>query len=384
MQAKLPEGWEWKKWSEVLRIINGKSQKAVEDSNGKYPIYGSGGSIIGYAKEYLSPENSIIIGRKGTINKPIFVKTKFWNVDTAFALVPNEKYLLSGFLFAFCQTFNFERLNTSTTLPSLTKSNLLDIEMPIPPLEVQKSIVSILERAEKIKEKRRQANETTSKLIQSIFYEMFGDPVKNEKKWKSVTVNDIALTKKGSIRMGPFGSQLKKNELVERGIRVLWIENIVNNEFNFKIGKFITEQKYAELTGFTVKAGDVLMTMMGTIGRVAVVPSDIGKSIISSHLLKIEPDQNKINAIFLKNMLLTEHVKSQLLKSAHGIVMNGLNTGIVKETKIFLPPISLQNEFALIVERVEKMKEKQLKATQQAEELFNSLMQKAFKGEILI
>lgn len=169
---ELPEGWKLKKWRDVIQIINGKSQKLVEDKNGKYPIYGSGG-IMGYAREYLSPENSVIIGRKGTINKPIFVKTKFWNVDTAFALVPNNDYLLGGFLFAFCQTFNFEKLNNSTTLPSLTKSNLLEIEMPIPPLSVQKHIVLILEQVEKLREKQKQSKEQVDNLFNALIQKAF-------------------------------------------------------------------------------------------------------------------------------------------------------------------------------------------------------------------
>lgn len=79
-----------KKWSEILTIISGKNQRAVEDSNGIYPIYGSGG-IIGYANEYLCEAGSTIVGRKGTINSPIFVAERFWNVDTAFDIAPGKE-----------------------------------------------------------------------------------------------------------------------------------------------------------------------------------------------------------------------------------------------------------------------------------------------------
>ena len=74
-----------KKWADVVSVINGKNQKNVADSNGKYPIYGSGG-IIGRANDYLCEAGTTIIGRKGTINSPIFVDQNFWNVDTAFGL----------------------------------------------------------------------------------------------------------------------------------------------------------------------------------------------------------------------------------------------------------------------------------------------------------
>ena len=86
--------WTYKKLGDVATIINGKNQKAVEDSNGQYPICGSGG-IMGYATDYLCPENSVIVGRKGNINRPIFMTQKFWNVDTAFGISANLDLMIS-------------------------------------------------------------------------------------------------------------------------------------------------------------------------------------------------------------------------------------------------------------------------------------------------
>ncbi|WP_235790454.1 restriction endonuclease subunit S, partial [Streptococcus pneumoniae] len=93
--------WKVSKWNEILTIRNGKNQKQVEDADGKFPIYGSGG-IMGYAKDWIVKKNSVIIGRKGNINKPILVRENFWNVDTAFGLEPvlekiNSEYLLDLF-----------------------------------------------------------------------------------------------------------------------------------------------------------------------------------------------------------------------------------------------------------------------------------------------
>ncbi len=118
-------------FDDVLTIVNGKNQRTVEDKNGAYPIYGSGG-IMGYANEFLCPENTVIIGRKGSINKPIFMQQKFWNVDTAFGLVAKNDLLESKYLYYFCEHFDFERLNKAVTIPSLTKSNLLKIQIPLP------------------------------------------------------------------------------------------------------------------------------------------------------------------------------------------------------------------------------------------------------------
>ncbi|HEW7850153.1 TPA: restriction endonuclease subunit S, partial [Streptococcus pneumoniae] len=118
--------WKVSKWNEILTIRNGKNQKQVEDADGKFPIYGSGG-IMGYAKDWIVKKNSVIIGRKGNINKPILVRENFWNVDTAFGLEPVLEKINLEYLFYFCQLYNFEKLNKAVTIPSLTKSDLLNI-----------------------------------------------------------------------------------------------------------------------------------------------------------------------------------------------------------------------------------------------------------------
>ncbi|WP_050225366.1 restriction endonuclease subunit S, partial [Streptococcus pneumoniae] len=128
--------WKVSKWNEILTIRNGKNQKQVEDADGKFPIYGSGG-IMGYAKDWIVKKNSVIIGRKGNINKPILVRENFWNVDTAFGLEPVLEKINSEYLFYFCQLYNFEKLNKAVTIPSLTKSDLLNISIPLPPLALQ-------------------------------------------------------------------------------------------------------------------------------------------------------------------------------------------------------------------------------------------------------
>ena len=132
-----------KKWAEVLHIISGKNQRTVSDPAGQYPIYGSGG-IMGRANDFLCEAGSTIVGRKGTINRPIFVNERFWNVDTAFGVFPGET-LHPKFLFYFCQSFNFKALDKSTTIPSLAKRDLLNIEMPVPPLPDQERIVARIE-----------------------------------------------------------------------------------------------------------------------------------------------------------------------------------------------------------------------------------------------
>ena len=135
----LPNNWCLCHFGDISIVINGKNQSKVENPNGKYPIYGSGG-IMGRADDYICPENCTIIGRKGSINNPIFVEKKFWNVDTAFGLSPSEA-VLPKFLFYFCEYFDFTTLDSSTTLPSLTKTNIQQIVFALPPIEEQKRIL---------------------------------------------------------------------------------------------------------------------------------------------------------------------------------------------------------------------------------------------------
>ena len=135
---EVPSSWVWCKLHDIIQITNGRSQKYVENVNGKYPIYGSGG-IIGKAVDYLCEAGSTIIGRKGTINNPLFVEESFWNIDTAFGMKP--MYAISDlYFFYFCQYFDFSKLDKSTAVPSLTQSAIGEVFIPIPPINEQKRI----------------------------------------------------------------------------------------------------------------------------------------------------------------------------------------------------------------------------------------------------
>ena len=138
--TQLPEGWAICKMKQITSITNGKSQKNVETLNGIYPIYGSGG-VIGRANQYLCIAGSTIIGRKGTINNPIFVEEHFWNVDTAFGLKANDA-ILDKYLYYFCLSFDFSKLDKSTAMPSLTKRSIGNVLIPIPPYKEQERIVA--------------------------------------------------------------------------------------------------------------------------------------------------------------------------------------------------------------------------------------------------
>ena len=179
-----------RKWSEILKIISGKNQKMVNNPQGKYPIYGSGGAI-GKADEYLCEAGTTIIGRKGTINSPIFVNERFWNVDTAFGLCPGDE-LIPKYLYFFCMLYNFNELDKSTTIPSLAKRDLLNIEMFVPTLSEQERIVSQIEelfsQLDKVVDMLKSIKQQLVIYRQSVLKEAF------EGKWKFKQRTGISTT----------------------------------------------------------------------------------------------------------------------------------------------------------------------------------------------
>lgn len=167
-----PKGWEMKTFREVLTIKNGKSQKDVENANGIYPIYGSAGEIMGYANDFICNENSVIIGRKGNINSPKLIKTKFWNVDTAFGLEPN-KGLNYNYLYVFCLLYDFERHNRAVVIPSLVKSDLLEIKIPFPVLSMQEEFSDRIEQINQNLEVQRKDLDRLQELFDQLLQKAF-------------------------------------------------------------------------------------------------------------------------------------------------------------------------------------------------------------------
>ena len=167
-----PKGWGIFSFKDVLEIRNGKNQKLIENKNGIYPICGSGG-VMSYGDNYISEADSVIIGRKGNINKPILMKEKYWHVDTAFGLNPIRYVLEHDYLYWFCVRYNFEQHNKTVTIPSLTKETLLRIKIPIPPIELQNQFAERVQAIEAQKAQTQaslaQAEDLFDSLLQRAF-----------------------------------------------------------------------------------------------------------------------------------------------------------------------------------------------------------------------
>ncbi len=367
------EGWEYKKWADVLTIINGKNQSAVECKDGTFPIYGSGG-IMGYASDWLCPENCVIVGRKGNINKPIFVKTKFWNVDTAFGLNTNEKILHPKYLYYFCKDYNFERHNKAVTIPSLTKADLLKISIPLPPLSEQATIVAELDKINELINLKRTQLKDLDNLAQSIFYEMFGDPVENEKGWEVKKLGEVA-SKIGSGATPKGGNESYK----AGGISIIRSLNVYNNFFSYKDLAHIDEEQASKLSNVIIMKNDVLLNITGaSVARCCIVPNDILPARVNQHVCIIRVIGSKeIIPYYLNRVITNINFQSMLLNLARSkaATREALPKSVVEQIPIPLPPLSLQQSFASRIELIEQQKA-QINATiKDLETLLASRMQ---------
>lgn len=155
------------KWGDILTITNGKAYKGEYQPEGRYPICGSGG-LMGYGDKKLCKATTTILGRKGNINSPIYMDTEYWVVDTAFCIEVDKAILHPKYFHYWCVQFDFLQYNKQAVLPSLTKSDLLTIEISIPPMKLQERFVSILEQADKSKFEIKLAIDKIDKVIKSL------------------------------------------------------------------------------------------------------------------------------------------------------------------------------------------------------------------------
>ncbi|WP_216696573.1 restriction endonuclease subunit S [Anaerostipes faecalis] len=331
-------------FSDVLEIRNGRNQKNVENPDGKYPIYGSGG-IMGYADDYICEADTVIIGRKGNINNPIFVEEPFWNVDTAFGLSAKREVLLPRYLYYFCRNFDFERLNKAVTIPSLTKSDLLKIEIELPSMESQQKVVDKLSKIEQIIQMRKQELQRLDKLIKARFVEMFGDININDKNWECEPLGDLCTIVRG-------GSPRPIEQFL--GGDVPWIKigdaTDGDNIYLSSTKEYIIKEgvKKSRL----VKAGSLIFANCGvSLGFARIITFD---GCIHDGWLAMEDIDERLDKVFLLQALnqMTEHFRA----IAPAGTQPNLNTAIMKAYKQVIPPIELQREFIRFAEQIDKSK----------------------------
>ncbi len=359
-------------FADVLEIKNGKNQRAVEDPDGKYPIYGSGG-IMGYASDYICRANTVIIGRKGNINKPIYVDEPFWNVDTAFGLEAKIDVLLPKYLYYFCLRYDFERLNKAVTIPSLTKADLLKIELELPGIDEQTDIVNKLTIIEEIIAFRKQEIQSLDDLIKARFVEMFGDPDANPMRWTERLLSEM---------LNILGGYAFKSEGFSEvdGIPVLRIGNI--NAGFFKPVNMVFWEEDESLERYIMYPGDLVMSLTGTVGKddygnVCILGNDYDKYYLNQRNAKLELKEG-LDKHYLSQLLRFEKIKKRLTGISRGVRQANISNKDILNLSVPIPPADLQLQYAAFVAQVDKSKSVIQKSLDETQFLFDSLMQQYF------
>ncbi|UJS22795.1 restriction endonuclease subunit S [Thiothrix winogradskyi] len=372
----LKAGWQTKKFSDVLDIRNGRNQKAVESESGTYPVLGSAGNVMGYATDYICEAGTTIIGRKGNISTPIYVETKFWNVDTAFGLSPKAG-LNNKFLYYYCLSYDFAALNRGTTIPSLVKSELLEISIPLPPLPEQTRIVAILDEAfANISQAVANAEKNlanTRELFDSYLNKVFASSDERVKLSEITTV----------ISDGDHSPPPKAQE----GIPFITISNVNKNTRLIDFSDtFKVPQSYFDALKDTRKPffGDVLYTVTGSYGIPIKVPHGV-EFCFQRHIGLLRPKKN-INSSWLYYALLSPSVYEQASSGATGTAQKTVSLNVLRNIEV---PMMSESEQVSAVEKLdlfwaqkEELEDIYRRKLAALAELKQALLQKAFTGEL--
>jgi type I restriction enzyme S subunit len=278
---------------------------------------------------------------------------------------------------------NQEAQGRGATIPHVDKARLEAIEFPkIPPSE-QRRIATILDKADAIRRKREQALALADDFLRSAYLNLVGLMHPSYQDWEPASIGSLAEAKRGSIRSGPFGSALLHSEFVDEGIAVLGIDNAVKNKFQWAERRFISHEKYEELRRYRVYPKDVIITIMGTTGRSAVVPDDIPEAITTKHLASITCDLQKVLPEVLSFAIHSDPVVIDQIRAANkGAIMDGLNLGIIRQIKIRRSPMRQQRLFADLLQKTHATIRKMTTPAGEGSELYSSLSQRAFRGEL--
>ena len=271
----------------------------------------------------------------------------------------NHRYLF--YLLKYHRRY-IENLGTGSTFKAISKPILNDLCFTIHDIQTQKEIVAVLDKVTSLISMRKEQLEKLDILVKSKFIEMFGDPVLNPKGWEKKKL--------------AFGSALKKEYFVPYSLGVYKVyeqKNAIKQDCN--IGSYyISEEKFLTLKRFECKAGDIIMSCSGTVGKMYTLPEDAHKGIINQALMKMTLNGIVIDKIF----------KIYFGLAVENLVLNGSgiknisSVSYLKNIEIQAPPLDLQNQFSEFVEQVEKSKEKIKSSLNQLETLYSALMQEYF------
>lgn len=374
------------KLGQVATFINGKAFKPNEWTQSGIPIIRIQ-NLTNNAKEfnyyqgkleprYLVKKGDILIswsaslgvfewdGPDAALNQHIF-KVEFNKLDV-------EKVY---FKFIVSQVIDeMLRFVHGSTMKHIVKNDFDNTKIPLPKLSDQQRIANILDHADSIRHKNRQVLKKYGDLAQSVFYEMFGNPIKNSFNYQIITLKEACY----SIKDGPHISP----KYVEKGIPFISVNNIIKGVWDFSNLKFISQADHELFSKkCNPRKGDILYSKGGTTGFAKYIDIDLEFSNWV-HLAVLKFDREKINGRFLESMLNSPYCYRQSQLLTRGIANRDLVLGQMGKIKILYPPIELQNKFSNIIENIETQKVNVKQSLEKSERLYQSLLQRAFKGEL--
>ena len=359
--GEIPEGWQICKLKFMAKIRNGQDYKHVEADEG-YPVLGSGGRFT-HAMEYMYDQESVLLGRKGTIDKPLYVNEPFWTVDTMY-YTEIDKIIPAKYLYYLAKTIQFDKFSTNTALPSMTQENLGNYAFAVPKGKIEKfSIANFLDhetaKIDTLIEKQQQLIALLGEKRQAVISHAVTKGLNPDAPMKDSGVEclgevpahwEVCRVKQIStfITSGPRGWA---EYLAEAGDEIFLQSGDLNDRLGLELqtAKRVAPPKNAEGIRTKLKEGDVVVCITGAnTGRVAISDRLTSTVYINQHLSLIRPDEHKMVSDYLGTFLSSSVSRSYFDVTQYGL-KEGLSLTNVAETPLCCPPKDEQQD---IIRRV--------------------------------
>lgn len=359
------------KISDLFVIQTNSKLKANEGKKvGQYPFYTSGEEIK-YLDTFQFNTRGLIIGKGGNPNWRFANGMFSMSTDCCLLTAKQESVDIEYVYYYLCAFPTImQRLYKGVGIKHISLSDIKNIEIEYPPIEVQRTIVSVLSFLDAVIKKRQiSIVKNIPELLKSYYSQLVDNNV-----WDKVRISDILV----KIKSGPFGTQLHVSQFRDKGeIYVYGIDDLTKKAPKTRYLSFVELDKYKR---YLVHGDDVLISIMGTVGRTKVVPKDIGLAINTKHLVDITLNQDLCKPYFLAYTLENDRkVKRQIESSKHGAVMSAINMSDVKNLKITLPSIKVQMYFEEVYHQVKDIQKCMEEEIQLLKELRKSLLAKYFR-----
>lgn len=359
------------KINDLFVIQTNSKLKANEGKKvGQYPFYTSGEEIK-YLDTFQFNTRGLIIGKGGNPNWRFANGMFSMSTDCCLLTAKQESVDIEYVYYYLCAIpIVMQRLYKGVGIKHISLADIKNIEIEYPPIEVQRTIVSVLSFLDAIIKKRQiSVVKNIPELLKSYYSQLVDNNV-----WDKVRISDIST----EIKSGPFGTQLHVSQFRDKGeIYVYGIDDLTKKAPKTRYLSILELDKYKR---YRVHGDDVLISIMGTVGRTKVVPKDIGLAINTKHLVDITLNQDLCKPYFLAYTLENDRkVKRQIESSKHGAVMSAINMSDVKNLMITLPSIKVQMYFEEVYHQVKDIQKCMEEEIQLLKELRKSLLAKYFR-----